>query len=196
MINMENTNSIYEITNAVIDEFGQINRDEINRDSQILGENVPIFEPPKETNDVVNSQSTKIPPEEELAKMARENRKFKILQMETVMNDAQKAKNKAAVMAGLCILGASYAAVYFNGQDINTIIQHELNSIYSWQALGQYLQDLGPLTTLLSASAGGFIVNYFNNSKKLKQAQNEFINFNASLENTQNLGGTENVKSR
>lgn len=101
--------------------------------------------------------------------MARENRKFKILQMETVMNDAQKAKNKAAIMAGLCILGAS-VAVYFNGQDMNTIIQHELNSIYSWQALGQYIQDLGPLTTLLSASAGSFIVKYFNNSKKLKQA--------------------------
>lgn len=180
---------------AVIDEFGQINRDGIVQDSQILKEDIPTFEPPKSTNDKENYQQPKMSPEEELAKMARENRKFKILQMETTMNDAQKAKNRAAIMAGLCILSAS-AAGYFSGQDMNTIIQHELNSIYSWQAFGEYLQDLGPLTTLLSASAGGFIVKYFNNSKKLKQAQNEFINFNASLENTQNLGGNENVKSR
>ena len=139
----------------------------------------------------------KTEPQQELAQMGREKRKFTILQRERAMNDAQKAKNRSAIMAGLCILGAA-VAVYFNGQDINTVLQHELNAIYSWEALGQYLQDLGPLTTLLAAGAGGFIAKYFKNSRKLKQAQNEFIDFNNSLEktNVEELGGNENAKSR
>jgi len=181
--------------NVGIDEFNQINRDGNISDGQVVVEDVPTFESPKETNVVVNSQPTKMTPEEELAKMARENRKFTILQRERAMSDAQKAKNRSAIMAGLCILGVS-VAVYFNGQDINTVLQHELNAIYSWEALGQYLQDLGPLTTLLSAGAGGFIAKYFKNSRKFKQAQNEFVDFNASLENAQTLGGNENAKSR
>ena len=134
-------------------------------------------------------------PDEELAKMARENRKFTILQRERAMSDAQKAKNRSAIMAGICILGAA-VATYFNGQDINTVLQHELNAVYSWEALGQYLQDLGPMTTMLAASAGAFVAKYFKNSRKFKKAQNEFIDFNASLENTQTLGGNENAKSR
>lgn len=181
--------------NVGIDEFGQINRGGSVSDGQVVTEDVPTFEPPKETNVVVNSQPIKMTPEEELAKVVRENRKFIILQRERAMSDAQKAKNRSAIMAGLCILGAA-VAVYFNGQDINTVLQHELNSIYSWQALGQYLQDLGPLTTLLSAGAGGFIAKSFKDSRKFKQVQNEFIDFNASLENTQTLGGNENAKSR
>lgn len=143
---------------------------------------------------IENLSSTGVTPEEELAKMARENRKFTILQRERAMSDAQKARNKSAIMAGVCILGAAVAA--FNGQDVNTVLQHELDSIYSWEALGQYFQDLGPLTTMLCASTGAFINKYFKNSKKFKQAQNEFIDFNASLENTQTLGGNENAKSR
>ncbi len=139
----------------------------------------------------------KTEPQQELAQMAREKRKFTILQRERAMNDAQKAKNRSAIMAGICILGAA-VAVYFNGQDMSQVLQHELNAIYSWEALGQYLQDLGPMTTLLAAGAGGFIAKYFKNSRKLKQAQNEFVDFNASLENTNTneLGGTENAKSR
>jgi hypothetical protein len=81
---------------------------------------------------------------------------------------------------------------------MSQVLQHELNAIYSWEALGQYLQDLGPMTTLLAAGAGGFIAKYFKNSRKFKQAQQEFEDFNASLENTNTneLGGNENAKSR
>ena len=136
-------------------------------------------------------------PIEQMARMEKENRKFSILQRERAMNDAQKAKNRSAILAGICILGAA-AAVYFNGQDMSQVLQHELNAIYSWEALGQYIRDLGPMTTLLAAGAGGFIAKYFKNSKKLKQAQNEFVDFNASLENANvnDLGGNENAKSR
>ena len=76
--------------------------------------------------------------------------------MNDSMNEAQNIKNKSSLMAGICILGAIVAA-YFNGQDMNQVLQTELNSIYSWRALGHYLQDLGPITTLLSAGAAGFI---------------------------------------
>lgn len=133
--------------------------------------------------------------QERLSYQTNEKRKFSILKRERAMSDAQKAKNKSAIMAGICILGAA-VAIYFNGQDINTVVQHELSAIYSWEALGQYFQDLGPMTTMLAASAGAFVAKYFKNSKKLKQIQNEFIDFNASLENTQTLGGNENAKSR
>lgn len=147
------------------------------------------------TQATIGLQTLNTDPQEELARMARENRKFTILQRERAMSDAQKAKNRSAIMAGICILGAA-VAVYFNGQDINTVLQHELNAIYSWETLGQYLQTLGPMTTLLAAGAGGFIAKYFKNSRKFKQALNEFIDFNASLENAQTLGGNENAKSR
>ncbi len=149
---------------------------------------IPYFEPPKEPMLVRD---------EELEKMAREKRKFTILQRERTMNEAQKGKNRSAVMAGLCILGAA-VAVYFNGQDVHQVLQHELNAIYAWEALGQYMKDLGPLTTLLAAGTGGFIAKYFKHSKKFKQAQNEFIDFNNSLENvnTEELGGNEHAKSR
>ena len=141
------------------------------------------------------TNESKEDPQAELARMERENRKFTILQRERAMTEENKAKNKAGIMAGLCILGAGVAA-YFNQQDVHQVIQNELNSIYSWKALGQYIQDLGPLTTMLAAGAGAFIAKYFKHSKKYKQAQNEFVDFNASLENTQTLGGNENAKTR
>lgn len=122
-------------------------------------------------------------------------RTFSILKRERQMNDAKRAKNKAAIMAGICILGAS-VAFYFNNQDLSAVISHELNAIYSWEALGQYLNDLGPLTTLLSVGAAGFISKYLKNSKKLKQAQNDFEDFNNSLENEQIKGDDYDAKAR
>lgn len=122
-------------------------------------------------------------------------RTFSILKRERQMNNAKRAKNKAAIMAGICILGAS-VAFYFNNQDLSAVISHELNAIYSWEALGQYLNDLGPLTTLLSVGAAGFISKYLKNSKKLKQAQNDFEDFNNSLENEQIKGDDYDAKTR
>ena len=135
--------------------------------------------------------------EDTLERMAREKRKFTILQRERAMTEAQRGKNQSAIMAGICILGAM-VSMHFNNQDPQVIIQHELDSIYSWQALAQYIKDLGPLTTWLSASAVSFIGRYFSHSEKFRKAHNEFIDFNSSLEkeNTEQLGGNENAKSR
>lgn len=131
-----------------------------------------------------NDKKVQLETSDELTRMAREHRKFTILQRERAMTEAQKAKNKASLMAGLCILGAA-VTVYFNGQDANQVLQTQLDAIYSWEALVQYFKDLGPLTTLLSTGAAAFIAKYLKNSKKLKNAQNEFIDFNNSLEITE-----------
>ena len=158
-------------------------------------ESIPPVETPEESEVIIEEP---IPvKDEELERMKREDRRFTIIQRERAMSEAQKGKNRSALMAGACILGAS-AASFLSGQDIHQVLQHEMDAIYSWEALGQYIQDLGPLTTLLAVGAGGFIAKYLKDSKKFKKAQQEFVDFNASLEktNTAELGGNENDKSR
>ncbi len=179
---------------AEINEFGEIIRNGISTEQSIPND-FPKFSPPKEKETSETTNPIKSNSQDELVRIEREKRKFTILQRERAMSDAQRGKNRSAIMAGLCILGAAIA-IYFNGQDVNQVLQNELNAIYSWEALGQYIQNLGPLTTLLSAGAGGFIAKYFKDSKKFKKAQNEFVDFNKSLENAQTLGGNEDVKSR
>lgn len=157
----------------------------------------PSFAPDEETSYIESPKEPIIVRDEELIKMAREKRRFTILQRERAMDEAQRGKNRSAVMAGLCILG-TIVSIYFNDQDIHQVIQHELNSFYSWEAFDQYIQDLGPLTTLLIAGSGGFISNYLRHSRRLKKAQQELEDFNASLENNsvEELGGNENVRKR
>lgn len=151
---------------------------------------------PKKERVQEQTQQT-LDPNQELVKMAKEQRKFTILQRERAMNNEQKAKNRSALLAGACLIGAC-VAVYFNGADVHQVLQHELNAIYSWQGLGQYLADLGPFTTMMAAGVGAFTAKYFKHSKKFKDAQNQFIDMNNSLmqENVQEFGGQENAKSR
>lgn len=140
-----------------INESGEIIRDgSVPTATHLVADDVPHFEPPKEESRVTLEQvdePKKAEPmpvrDEALERMAREKRKFTILQRERVMSEAQKGKNRSAIMAGLCILGATAAV-------------------------------------------------YFKHSKKFKQAQSEFIDFNNSLENVnaEELGGNENAKSR
>lgn len=180
----------YKKQKNVINEFGEIIRN--GQEDLNLENNIPVFEPPKEeqqNNDLNNNIL------EDLNRMTRENRKFTILQRERAMNDTQKAKNKAALMAGLCILGV-VATTHYNLQDMSMVIQQELNALYSWDALKQYIKDIGPLTTLLTGAAIRFTSKYLKHSKKLKQLHNEFIDFNASLEKNNNLGGNNNAKTR
>lgn len=188
----EKMNQGYEIN-----EFGEIIRN--NPEShQPIADDIPHFEPPEAKETQEKQQPVSSNASEELARMARESRKFTILQRERAMDDAQRGKNRAAIMAGICMLGAisSVAFQYPDLSQINQCIQHELNAFYSWEALGQYFQDLGPLTTLLCTGVSVFFIKYLKDSRKLKQAQNEFIDFNAALENEQTLGGVENAKSR
>ena len=152
----------------------------------------PIWGEPEDYQEEVTET-----PEEELARMAREGRRFTILQRERAVSDAQRARVRAAIMAGICMLGAA-AAIIFNGQDPNVVIQHELQSIYSWDALVQYFQDLGPAVTLLSTGAVGFVARYLRHSRRFRDAQHQIEDFNASLErdNAEELGGNENARTR
>lgn len=145
-----------------INESGEIIRNgSVSTSEHLVAEDVPHFEPPKvdlgatleQTSEPKKVESMSVK-DEALERMAREKRKFTILQRERAMSEAQKGKNRSAIMAGLCILGA--------------------------------------------AGAGGFIAKYFKHSRKFKQARNEFIDFNNSLENVnaEELGGNENAKSR
>lgn len=133
----------------------------------------------------------------EQLKMQKEQRKFTILQRERTMSEESRKKTLSSIMAATCILGAG-VAIHFSGANPNDVIQHELGAIYSWESLGQYIQDLGPLVTLLSASAGGFIAKAFKHNKKFRDAQHEFEDMNASLQNNNNyaMEGEENAKTR
>lgn len=148
-----------------------------------------------ETEEFQINEVIELSPEEELTQMAREDRKFTILQRERAMSDAQKAKLKSALIAGGCFLGASINS-HFSGLNFNTVMQQQLELAYSWDTLGAYVKDLGPMTTMLTVSGAVFFAKYFADSNKFKKAQNEFIDFNASLENTETLGGNENARTR
>lgn len=146
-----------------------------------------------EINEFDSLQQEKMRPEEELLKMARENRRFTILQRERTIDNLKKSKNRSAMIAATLVL--SELAIALVSEQSN--YQLWLNKIHlsnSW--MNNLVLDVGPLLALISISAGVFMANYFRNSKKLKQAQEEFIDFNASLENTQDLGGNDNAKSR
>lgn len=151
------------------------NKDDITREES------PIFHDEDSSINEENFEPIYESPVEELARMAREDRKFTILQRERAMTDAERARTRSAVLAGMCILGAA-ATIYFSGQDVTQVLQNEVKAIYSWEALAQYIKDLGPLKTLLTSAAGVFVARYFRNSRRLRQAQNEFIDFNSSLE--------------
>ena len=133
----------------------------------------------------------------EQLKMQQEQRKFTILQRERAMSEESRKKTTSSILAATCILGAG-VAMHFSGMNPNDVIQHELSAIYSWESLGQYIQDLGPMVTLLSAGAGGFIAKAFKHHRKYKDAQHQFEDMNASLQNREGLEMEEqnNAKAR
>lgn len=126
----------------------------------------------------------------ELVNLANERRNFEILQRGRALDDASRARNRSAIAAGLCFLGAA-SLVIFSGKDAGEVLQHEVNAIYSWQSLGQYLQDLGPATTILSAATGGFIARYFQNSRRIRRLQNEHDDMDRARQmvKSDNFGG-------
>ena len=179
-----------------INKSGEIIRDSsIQAPINIPVVNAPHFEPPKEDTVQVAAKPDNSR-RDELTSTADEKKRLTILQRERAMNDAQKAKNRAAIMAGVCILGAC-VALYFKSQPPSQVIQHELESLQSLRSLGQYLQDLGPLTTLLAISAGSFVGKYFKNSKKFNDAKKGLEEFNASQMNkAKETGGNDNERGR
>lgn len=139
-------------------------------------------------------------PEEELARMKREERVFEILQLERDMNDTDIERRNSAIVAGLMILGAA-AAYMTTGADMQQTIQHELEALRHFGEIEPfitYLQDLGPLTNLLTFGSAGFILKYLRVSKRFKELQNKFEDFIRSLENEKEnvFGGNDNARTR
>lgn len=97
---------------------------------------------------------------------------FDIIQRRRAIDNADEKRTKCLIGAGICLLGA-IAAVYFNPTDINKIIEDLSNSIYSWENFVEYLKDLGPLTTFLSAGAASFLVKYFKTKHTIDKLESE-----------------------
>lgn len=170
---------------TIINEKGEIIRlgGQNNKTTESKND-IPQFEPPKENT----TQESTI---DDLTRMKKEDRKFTILRRERAMNDAATRRNRSAILAGLCILGAGAAAYFSGGQDIQQLVQEEIAALSSWEAAKQYIHDIGPLATGLAASAAAFFTRYLRNSRRLRDLRNESIDFNDSLE-----GGNENVRAR
>ena len=150
-----------------------------------------------QNNELLEIQKAQLETQKQLLQMQQEQRKFSILQRERTMTEESRKKTISSIIAATCILDAG-VALHFNGLNPNEIIQHELGAIYSWESLGQYFQDLGPMVTLLSATAGGFIAKAFKHNKKYKDAQHQFEDMNVSLQNSssQSMEVENNVKTR
>lgn len=141
---------------------------------------------------------------EELRRYAREGRHLTIVRKERAIDETKKAKNRSAILAGIFFMGTA-ASILVGGQDVSQVLQHELNALYSWDGLKQYINDLGPLTTTLTAGVVAFSIKYVNNAKKLEKLKNELSDFIDSKEilnivtellNNQTFEGQNNDKSR
>ncbi len=117
----------------------------------------------------------------ELLEIQNERKKFTIFQREKVASDESKKKTISSIMAATCILNASIE-IYFGDLNANEAIKHELNSIYSWETLKQYFQNLDQICTLLGISAGTFVTKSFKYSKKYREIMHQFENMNSLLQ--------------
>lgn len=106
-------------------------------------------------------------------------RRFEIINRERQLDDSRKKQTRSLIFAGLCILGAT-AAIYFNPTNPDEVIKNEVQAIYSWEAAVEYIKDLGPLVSLLSAGTAGFIAKYIKQEAKEKQIQGELDDLNTA----------------
>lgn len=119
----------------------------------------------------------------------------RVVKLNRQLDPVTIAKNRAAIMAGICILGAA-VNIHFNGADINTVVQHEIEALQSWEALGQYLQDLGPLNTILIAGSAGFFNRYLK-ERRLEKEQKVYASMSTDdIKNNYGMDGESNVSSR
>lgn len=156
-------------------------------ESKVLLEQVKMEEPKKEPLPVSDAP---------LEQVARENRKYEILKRERAVSEAERSRNRATMFAGLCILG-TVAAGLLTGNDINQLVQDELNILKgSWESLGNYFKNLGPLADALGLCAIAFGGKIGIFERKLRNARLDLEDYMSSLEETNELGGNENARTR
>lgn len=118
--------------------------------------------------------------------LEKDRRSFKILNIEKDMNDAKKAKNSAALLAGLTGLFAMASIVL---RDTSIIPQ---NLLESWESLCRILQDFGPITTASLYGLGISLIKHKIAKEKFNQASQQYD----SLKESETMGGNENVRTR
>ena len=156
-------------------------------DSLAVLEQLKVEEPKKEPLPVSDAP---------LEQAARENRKYEILKRERAVSEAERSRNRATMFAGLCILG-TLAAGLLTGNDINQLVQDELNILKgSWESLGNYFKNLGPLADALGLCAIAFGGKIGIFERKLRNARLDLEDYMSSLEETNELGGNENARTR
>ena len=111
-----------------------------------------------------------------------DNKKLKIIKREETKDGLNHAKNRAAFIAGFCILG-SLAANVLIGEDLNQQIQEKLSTLTSWNGLDHLIQGTNPVANFLSVGAAAFIARYGLKNKKLNDLEN-YID-----ENPKSMGG-------
>ncbi len=111
-----------------------------------------------------------------------DNKRLKIIKREETKDGLNHAKNRAAFIAGFCILG-SLAANVLIGEDLNQQIQEKLSTLTSWNGLDHLIQGTNPVANFLSVGAAAFIARYGLKNKKLNDLEN-YID-----ENPKSMGG-------
>lgn len=132
--------------------------------------------------------------EKEILRIEEENRRFANLQRERAINSAQRARLISTMLTGACIVGA-IASTILNGVDVNQAIEQEFNMFSSWEAVEQYFQTIGPLTTLASVGTGIFVSSAILDSIRLRRLREEQADFESSID-ANNMGSNTNVRTR
>lgn len=78
-----------------------------------------------------------------------------------------------AIASGVCFAGL-VAAIHFSGIDMNQAIQTEIQALYSFDALKDYLKTITPAMWGTMAATAVSYSKYIKHNKKYKSANEEF----------------------
>lgn len=128
----------------------------------------------------------------------KKGRLFTIRKREKAMSEDQKAKNKSALIAGLCTLTALTSGQFsgildaFFNHELKTLSENADSSTYVWGAIG----------ALSAIGACVFLSKYFNFSETFKDVRSLFVDMNRNSDldlnspDDNNLGGEKNAKTK
>ena len=131
----------------------------------------------------------------EIARMMREGRRFEILHRERELNAESRRRNVCIAMAAVALAGACIG-IYFSGVDKQQMLDLEIKSLTSWSSFVEYIKNLGTLPTLLTAGTVVLAGSAGRHARRVDDIRGELEDYNASLENNNELGGEDNARSR
>ena len=117
----------------------------------------------------------------ELNQYNREQRRFEILQRERAVTREEKNRRNFAIIAGTSFLATSLL-VMNNSIDSSIIMQYEMESLYSFESLRKYYNDLGPATILALTTSLVSMMRSIRSNIRLRRLRDEQEDFSNSLE--------------